>query len=73
MIIGEVGPANGHMSLDDCAELMSDASARDIPFLAWTFHGGCPPNLIVDNSGGGCGVGTELVASEWGELLKSGL
>jgi endoglucanase len=63
VIIGEFGE-------QDADELMNRAEAAEIPYLAWTFHGRCPPNLLVDNSGGGCGVGMNLVPSAWGQELK---
>src|SRR5690606_24864998 len=44
-----------------------------VPTLAWTFHMRCPPNLIVDNSNGGCGVGMDLRPTAWGQLLKDHL
>ncbi|MFZ9889114.1 MAG: cellulase family glycosylhydrolase [Myxococcota bacterium] len=72
VIIGEYGPAHG-MSMNDCAVLMQSAWERKIPTLAWTFHMRCPPNLIVDNSGGSCGIGMNLVPTSWGQLLKDHL
>ena len=41
-----------------------------LPWTAWAFHMRCPPNLIVDSSGGGCGVGIELDPTPWGAVLK---
>lgn len=72
VIIGEFGPASG-MTLDDCDALMDSAQAREIPHLAWTFHMRCPPNLLVDNSGGGCGVNMTLTPSTWGARFKARL
>ena len=40
-----------------------------VPYLAWTFHMRCPPNLLVDNSAGGCGDGMALAPTEWGRAL----
>lgn len=73
VIIGEFGPAEGYMTEADCSALMSSAESLQIPYLAWTFHPRCPPNLLVDNSGGGCGVGMALKPSPWGTLLKNRL
>lgn len=73
VIIGEFGPAQGYMTESDCAALMTSAESLQIPYLAWTFHPRCPPNLLVDNSGGGCGVGMALQPTSWGTLLKSRL
>jgi hypothetical protein len=73
VIIGEFGPAQGYMNMNDCEELMKQADQLNIPYLAWTFHMRCPPNLLVDNSGGKCGVDMELIPTEWGKLLKTHL
>jgi hypothetical protein len=74
VIIGELGPAQGYMTLDDCEQLMDLAEDQGIPHLAWTFHHCCPPNLLVDHSGGcGCGSGMYLEPSEWGMALMARL
>ncbi|GMU61405.1 MAG: hypothetical protein AMXMBFR34_31680 [Myxococcaceae bacterium] len=72
VIIGEYGPGGG-MTLDDCDALMTSAMTREIPHLAWTFHMRCPPNLLVDNSNGGCGVNMTLTPSTWGLRFKNRL
>lgn len=69
VIIGEFGPASGYMSLNDCKELIIEAESLKIPYLAWTFHMRCPPNLLVDYSNGGCGANMPLEPTPWGELL----
>ena len=61
------------MTLKDCQNLMTEAMKLEIPHLAWTFHMRCPPNLLVDYSDGGCGIGMDLDPTEWGELLMSHL
>jgi Cellulase (glycosyl hydrolase family 5) len=66
VIIGEFGE-------QDADELMQRAEAAEIPYLAWTFHGRCPPNLLVDNSGGGCGIGMDLVPTAFGQKIKTRL
>jgi hypothetical protein len=66
VIIGEFGE-------QDADALMQRAEAAEIPYLAWSFHGRCPPNLLVDNSGGGCGVGMDLVPTAFGQKLKTRL
>ncbi|HET6344946.1 MAG TPA: cellulase family glycosylhydrolase, partial [Myxococcota bacterium] len=38
VIIGEFGPVNGAMSLEDCSRLLETARAAEVPHLAWTFH-----------------------------------
>jgi endoglucanase len=73
VIIGEFGPADGYMTLADSEALMDEATARDIPHLAWTFHMRCSPDLLVDNSGGGCGEGMALEPTEWGTTLRTRL
>jgi len=71
VIIGEFGLAN--MTEGDVQVLQRRAEQLEIPHLAWTFHMRCPPNLLVDNSAGGCGVGMELQPTAWGQLLKNRL
>jgi len=64
VIIGEFGE-------QDADALMDRAQAAEIPYLAWTFHGRCPPNLLVDNTGGGCGVAMDLVPTAFGQKIKN--
>jgi len=66
VIIGEFGEQDANV-------LMQRAEAAEISYLAWTFHGRCPPNLLVDNSGGTCGVGMALVPTVFGQQLKDRL
>lgn len=73
VIIGEFGPASGYMSEADCTALMDSADSLQVPYLAWTFHQRCPPNLLVENSGGGCGVDMALEPTSWGQLLQNRL
>lgn len=74
VIIGEHGPAQGYMTLADCQTLWNSAEQLEIPYLAWTFHMRCPPNLLVDNSGGGCGVNMNLQPTQgWGVPFKQRL
>jgi hypothetical protein len=77
VIIGEFGPIDepgvATMTLGDCQELMRQADAAQVPYLGWTFHGRCPPNLLQDNSNGGCGIGAALVPTAWGVLLRDHL
>jgi endoglucanase len=73
VIVGEYGPADGFMTLDDVDAFWDEMAARDIPHLAWTFHMRCPPNLLVDNSGGGCGVDMTLEPTEWGLAFQAWL
>jgi len=73
VIIGEYGPADGYMTLDDSEALQAAAQEVEAPYLAWTFHANCAPNLLVDNSGGGCGVDMALEPTEWGTLVMDDL
>jgi hypothetical protein len=77
VIIGEFAPIDdahlAKMSPDDCAYLMSRAEAREVPYLAWTFHPRCPPALLEDRSANGCGVGMPLEPTPWGKQLKDRL
>jgi hypothetical protein len=72
VIIGEFGPS-GDMTEADAGVLMALAEAAQVPYLAWTFHMRCAPNLLVDNSNGGCGVSMVLKPTSWGTLLKNRL
>jgi endoglucanase len=75
VIIGEFGPVTdvATMSLDDCKKLMDVAEANDVPYLAYTFHFRCPPNLLVDKSDQGCGIGMTMEPTDWGKALKERL
>lgn len=74
VVIGEFGPAQGYMTLSDCQALWTSAQQLEIPYLAWTFHMRCPPNLLVDNSNGGCGVNMQLTPTQgWGAPFKQQL
>lgn len=72
VIIGEFGPTQG-MTVSDCLTLISQARQLVIPHLAWTFHMRCGPDLLQDNSGGGCGVNMPLLPSSWGNTYKAEL
>jgi hypothetical protein len=73
VIIGEYGPATGYMSMADTQTLMTRAEALKVPYLAWAFHQRCPPNLIVDIAGYGCGINMTLTPTPWGQQLKNQL
>ena len=74
VVIGEFGPlADGSMTLADTQAMMLRAEAAGVPYLAWTFHGRCVPSLLIDTSGGGCGVGMPLTPSAWGQQLRAQL
>lgn len=73
VIIGEFGPVEGTMTLDDADALVDLAHAEGIPYLAWTFHHNCAPNLLVDTAGGQCGIGMPLQPSPWGARFQARL
>jgi hypothetical protein len=73
VIIGEFGEYSGVMTQADVQTLMQQAEANGVSYLAWTFHMRCSPNLIQDQSGGGCGVNMPLTPTALGNLLKNRL
>lgn len=81
VIIGEFGPADLGglvMTLDECDELMKRAEAIDVPWLAWSFHQGCPPELIethgtVAEQCGSLPSGMSVTPTEWGTRVKNRL
>lgn len=77
VIIGEFGPADigggQEMDMEEVRLLMDEAEKRDISWLAWTFHMRCNPSLLVDSSNNSCGIGMDLVPSEWGLVVKDRL
>lgn len=75
VIIGEmgvVGDQNATMFPEDCENLMDLAEKLDVPWLAYTFHTNCPPNLLTTHAGT-CGVGVPLEPSPWGRIVKERL
>lgn len=76
VIIGEHGIVDGqngaHMNAADCVALMDLAEKLEVPWLAYTFHHNCPPNLLVEHKGT-CGAGVDLAPSPWGALVKERL
>lgn len=72
VIIGEFGPA-GTMSRADAQTLMDQAEALGIPWLAWTFHMRCSPNILTDFSNGGCGIGMALTPTGFGTQVRTQL
>jgi endoglucanase len=77
VIVGEFGPiggdGEGSMTIADGQQLMALADSLSVPYLAWTFHPRCPPNLIQDLTGGGCGIGMPLVPTGWGTVVREHL
>jgi hypothetical protein len=75
VIIGEFGALSNKdvtMLPEDTTELMDLAEKLDVPWLAWSFHTECPPNLLVEHKGT-CGVGVSLEPSPWGRMVKDRL
>jgi len=75
VVIGEMGPVkdNGATMLpEDIPRLMDLAEKLDVPWLAYSFHPNCPPNLLVEHAGT-CGVGVALEPSPWGAMVKERL
>lgn len=75
VVIGEMGivsDAGKVMTAEDTVALMDLAESLDIPWLAYTFHSNCPPNLLVENAGT-CALGTPLEPSPWGRIVKERL
>ena len=81
VLIGEFGPADTYMSLDDAKALMRVAEANEVPYIGWNFHQRCPPNMLQDMGGSGydgcgfVGAGTTYTwpPTEWGQALKDHL
>jgi hypothetical protein len=73
VLIGEFGPVST-MTISDTLALMQTAEQLEIPYIGWALHMRCPPNLLQDNSSGGCGVGMVLApTSPWGTQLQTRL
>jgi endoglucanase len=75
VIIGELGPQqDSHVTMypDDCHKLMELAEKLDVPWLAWSFHNNCPPNLVVERKNA-CVAGASLEPTPWGRMVKTRL
>lgn len=74
VIIGELGIVSreAKMTERDCTTLMDLAEKLEVPWLAYTFHINCPPNLLVTHENT-CGVGVPLEPSAWGRVVKDRL
>lgn len=77
VVIGEFGPAvdsNGtpYMSLAECTQLIEQCNQKNISWLGWAFHHKCPPNLL-EATMTNCGIGMELLPTDWGKILINGL
>jgi hypothetical protein len=75
VIVGELGPQkDAHVTMlpSDCEALFDLAERIDVPWIAWTFHNNCPPNLLVDRANT-CAAGAPLEPSAWGRMVKARL
>ena len=75
VIIGELGPQQDKditMFPEDCTKLMDLAEKLDVPWLAWSFHNNCPPNLLIERKNA-CIAGASLEPSAWGRMVKTRL
>lgn len=75
VIIGELGPQQDKdvtMFPEDCTQLMDIAEKMDVPWIAWSFHNNCPPNLVVERKGT-CIANASLEPTAWGRMVKSRL
>ena len=75
VVIGELGPQNDdhvHMFPEDCAKLLDIATKLDVPWIAWSFHNNCPPNLVVERKNA-CVAGAPLDPTPWGHMVKARL
>jgi hypothetical protein len=84
VIVGEFGPVNDawHVAnVNDMQTLINLAAANNIPYLAWTFHQYCPPNLIADRPGVAWDTnsttpnwhGMPIYPTDFGQLLMNNL
>ncbi len=72
LVVGMFAPFDGAPIADSTA-LMAAAEDNDVPWLSWIFHMRCFPEMLIDNSGGGCGVDMTLEPSEWGTAVMDRL
>jgi len=83
VVIGEYGPVDDEShkaTLTDVETLLNQATTAKIPFLAWTFHQNCSPNLISDQAGRPWsqnssvdGIDMPLIPTDFGNLVKTNL
>ena len=75
VIVGELGPQQDRdvtMFPEDCEKLFDVAEGLDVPWITWSFHNNCPPNLLVERKNA-CVAGASLEPSPWGRLVKARL
>jgi len=72
VIIGEMGPQHDdHVTMfpEDCEKLWNLAEKHDVPWIAWSFHNNCPPNMLLERKGQ-CVANASLEPSPWGRMVK---
>ncbi|MBX3227469.1 MAG: cellulase family glycosylhydrolase [Labilithrix sp.] len=75
VVIGEMGPLQNQdvtMFPEDCTKLWDVAERHDVPWLAWSFHNNCPPNLVTERKNQ-CIAGAPLEPTPWGRMTKARL
>ena len=74
VIIGEFGPADPYMTLDESKALMAKAEEIEVPYLGWSFSPECAPGMLrtVDNNTD-CGEHMSLSPNDWGTALRQHL
>ena len=75
VVLGELGPlVNDEVTMYpvDCAALLDLAERLDVPWIAWSFHNNCPPNLVVERKDQ-CVAGASLDPTPWGQTVKARL
>jgi hypothetical protein len=80
VLIGEFGYSQ-YQTIAQAQQLMEVAEANEIPWIAWSFHQRCDPNLIADKGGSGydgcgfTGAGTTYTwpVTDWGKAVKDRL
>lgn len=75
VVIGEMGPldtSDATMYPSDCDALFDLAERLDVPWIAWSFHNNCPPNMVRERKDQ-CVAGASLDPTPWGEQVKARL
>jgi endoglucanase len=75
VVIGEFGAQHDKdvtMFPEDTQRLMDLAERLDVPWIAWSFHNNCPPNLVTERKNA-CIAGAPLDPTPWGRIVKARL
>jgi hypothetical protein len=73
VILGEFAPVDiggAKMTYDDVTETVQKANELGVSWIGWCLHQRCPPNMLVDHSGGS-GIGMSLDLTEWGMFIRN--